>query len=108
LTRRQPGLGLSGHLFGQHLYEARFADAGFATEQHHLPEPLLNLRPALPQQRYFLLAAHQRGQAGAASGLQTTAGRAFIPHLIDLDGLSEAFQELGTERLAGKEAAEQR
>jgi hypothetical protein len=85
-------LGLGGHLFSQHLHQARFANAGFATEQHHLPEPLLDLCPALPQQRYFLLAAYQRGQAGAASGFQTTAGRALIPHLIDLDGLSEAFQ----------------
>ena len=52
-------------MFRQHLHEARFADARFAAEQHHLPEAVLDLRPALPQQRHFRLPAHERGQAGA-------------------------------------------
>ena len=62
LARRQPRLGLGGHLFRQHLHQARFANARFAAEQHHLPEAVLDLRPALPQQPDFLLPAHQRGQ----------------------------------------------
>jgi hypothetical protein len=69
LTRRQPRLRLGGHVFRQHLDEARFADARLAAEQHHLPHALFDLRPALLQQRHLLLAAHERGQASAASGL---------------------------------------
>ena len=52
----QPGLGLSGHLFSQHLHQARFADAGFAAEQHHLPKAVLDLFPELPQQPHLLVA----------------------------------------------------
>ena len=63
LARRQPRLGLGGHLLRQHLHQARFANACFAAEQHHLPDALLDLRPAFPQQPDFLLAAHQRGPA---------------------------------------------
>jgi hypothetical protein len=44
---RQPGLGLRRHLFLQHLHEARFANARFATEQHHLPGAVPDLCPAL-------------------------------------------------------------
>ncbi len=95
LARRQPRLGLGGHLFLQHLHQARFANARFAAEQHHLPEAVLDLRPALQQQPHFLLPAHQRGQAGAAGRFQATAGHTLIQHLIDLQRLGEAFQERG-------------
>jgi hypothetical protein len=47
LTRRQPCVRLGGHLFDQHLDEARSADARFTAEQHHLPEAIFHLRPAL-------------------------------------------------------------
>jgi hypothetical protein len=30
-----------------HLHQARFTDARFAAEQHHLPEAVLDLRPEL-------------------------------------------------------------
>ena len=95
LARRQPRLRLGGHLFLQHLHEARFANARFAAEQHHLPEAVLDLRPALQQQPHFLLAAHEGGQAGAAGRFQATAGHTLIQHLIDLQRLGEAFQERG-------------
>ena len=68
----------------QHLDEARFANARFTAEQHHLPEAVLDLRPALPQQPHFLLSAHQGGQASGADRFQATAGHTLIPHLIDL------------------------
>ena len=47
LTRCQPRLRLGGHLFLQHLHETRFANARFTAQQHHLPEAILDLRPAL-------------------------------------------------------------
>ena len=95
LARRQPRLGFGGDLFGQHLHQARFADAGFAAEQHHLPRALFDLRPALPQQPYFLLPTHEGGEAGVAGRFQATAGRALIPHPIDLQRLGDAFQGRG-------------
>ena len=95
LARRQPRLGLAGHVFLQHLHQARFADARFPAEQHHLPDPLLDLRPALPQQPDFLLASHQGGPAGAAGGFQATAGHTLIQHAIDRQRLGLAFEEGG-------------
>ena len=82
-------------MFLQHLHQARFANARFAAEQHHLPEAVLDLRPALQQQPDFLLPAHQRGQAGAAGRFQATAGHTLIQHPIDRQRLGEAFQERG-------------
>jgi hypothetical protein len=35
--------------FLQHLYQARFADARFTAEQHHLPSAVFDLCPALQQ-----------------------------------------------------------
>jgi hypothetical protein len=84
LARRQPRLGLAGHVFGQHLHEARFADAGFAAEQDHLSKAVRDLGPALPQQPDFLLPAHEGGQAGAAGRFQAAAGHALRQHPIDL------------------------
>jgi hypothetical protein len=94
-------------VFLEHLHEARFANARFAAEEHYLSEAVLDLRPALQQQPHFLFPAHERSQAGAASRVQATAGRALIQHLIDLQWLGEALEEWSAERLAGKEAAKQ-
>jgi hypothetical protein len=77
----------------QDLHQARFADARFAAEQHHLPQAVLDLGPALPQQPDFLLSAHEWSQTGATSRFQPTAGRTLRQHLIDLQRLGEAFQE---------------
>ena len=95
LARRQPRLGLGGDMFLQHLHQARFANARFAAEQHHLPHAVLDLRPALPQQPHFLLPAHQGGQTGAHSRFQATAGRGLRQHLIDLQRLGAAVQAHG-------------
>jgi hypothetical protein len=35
-------------MFLQHLDQARFTNARFAAEQHHLPHAILDLRPTLP------------------------------------------------------------
>ena len=107
LTRGQPGPGLGGHLVRQHLHQARFADAGFAAEQHHLAEAVFDLCPALTQQPNFLLPPHQRGPPGAAGSFQATAGHTLIEHAIDRQRLRQAFQERGAERLAGKEPPEE-
>ena len=91
LARRQPRLGLGGHVLLQHLHQARFADPRFAAEQHDLPDPVLDLRPALQQQPHFLLPAHQRGQASAAGHVQATARRTLIQHPIDLQRLARGL-----------------
>ena len=56
------GVGLASHLRFHLLHQARFADARLATEHHHLPHPLPDLRPALQQQPHLLLPGHQRRQ----------------------------------------------
>jgi hypothetical protein len=58
------GSPLVAHLGAQHLGQGGFAEARGATEQHHLPEALLGLRPASPQQPQFFVAPHQEGHAG--------------------------------------------
>jgi hypothetical protein len=93
LARRQPRLGLAGHLFFQHLDETRFADACLATQQHHLPASVLDLFPALAQQAHFLLPANEGSQAHAASRFQATAGHTLIQHPIDRQWLGEAFNK---------------
>jgi hypothetical protein len=95
LARRQPRLRLGGDLFFQHLHQPRFANARFAAEQYHLPEAVLDLRPALAQQPDFLLPPHKRGQAHAAGRVQATAGRTLIQHLIHFQRLGLTFQERG-------------
>jgi len=96
LARCQPRLGLGGGIFLQHLHQARFANPGLAAEQHHLPETVLHLRPALPQQFDFLLPAYEGSQACAASRFQATTRRSLRQHLIDLQGLVAAVQVHGT------------
>ena len=95
LARGQPRLGLSGHVFLQHLHQARFANAGFTAEQYHLPEAVLDLRPALQQQADFLLPPHQRGPSGAAGSFQATARHTLIQHAVDHQRLGLAFQRRG-------------
>src|SRR5262249_55546831 len=73
----------------------------------HLPETVLDLRPALQQPPHFLLPAHEWSQAGAARCVQATARRALGQHLIDLQWLREALEEWRTKRLIGKEALEE-
>ena len=87
LTRGEPGPGLSGHLVRQHLHQARFADAGFAAEEHDLSEAVFDLCPSLAQHPDLLLPPHQRGPPGAAGGFQATAGHALIEHAIDCQRL---------------------
>jgi hypothetical protein len=79
----------------QHLHQARFANTRLAAEQHHLADPLLDLRPALQEQADCLRAPHQRGQPRGTDCLQATAGRALIQHAIDRQRLGETFEERG-------------
>ena len=72
LTRREPGPGLAGHLIRQHLHQARFADAGFAAEEHHLAEAVFDLRPALYQETHFWHPPHQRRQTTGGGDLEAT------------------------------------
>jgi len=47
-------------MFLQHLHQARFANTGFAAEQHYLSETVLDVCPTLQQEPHFLLPAHER------------------------------------------------
>src|SRR4029453_2444495 len=95
--RRQPRPGLRGDMLLQHLDETRFANTRLAAEQYHLPEAVLDLRPALPQERDFLLPPHQRRPPGATGGFQATAGYALIEHAIDRQRRGLGFERGGGE-----------
>jgi hypothetical protein len=91
----------------QHLHQARFTNARLAAEEHHLPEAVLDLRPAFQQEPDFLLPAHEWGPPSAAGRFEATASHALIEYPIDRERLRLAFEERSPQRLAGKEAPEQ-
>ena len=43
--------------------QPRFANARFAAEQHHLPAPILDLRPALQEHGHFSISPHKGSQS---------------------------------------------
>ena len=49
--------------------EARFAEAGFATDQHHAAGTVLDLRPQSVEERDLLVAASQRGEGNRRKGV---------------------------------------
>ena len=49
----QQRMGLAGQVVLQHLYQTRFANARFATQQDYLAQAVRNLRPAVQQQGDF-------------------------------------------------------
>ena len=109
LARRQPRLGLGGHMLRQHLHQARFADARFAAEQHHLPRPSLTCAQRSSSSPTSCSRPTSGVRPGAAGGFQATAGHTLVEHLIDRQRLGEAFQEAGcltTGRQRSRRAAE--
>ena len=92
-------LGLEALL--QYRGDARFAEAGFAGDQHDLPIPCLRARPTAQQQVDLLIATDQRGQRQSAQRLETTGDDTWAQHLpgrhraanaLHLDGLK--FEQL--------------
>ena len=57
------------------------------------PRPSLTCAQRSRSSPDFLLATHERGQAGTPSRFQATAGHLLIEHPIDLQRLGEASQE---------------
>ena len=106
LQRRQPGVRVGGHLLLERPRQAGLADPGLATQQHHLPQPLLRVRPAHAQEGQLRLPPDQRGQAGAARGrrLQAVARRALGQHAVQAHRRREPLQRPPAERFAGEVA----
>src|SRR5215468_8458557 len=73
-TVLDPGILLARELLCEHLYEARFPNAGFIVEQHHLPQPVLDLGPAFPEEGHFGVAPDQRRQASDGSHVEPGLG----------------------------------
>jgi hypothetical protein len=71
--------------------DARFADAGFAAEQDDLAFAGLGLLPALDQQREFLVAADQRGDAAGVAGGEAAFQGAFAEDGIGRGRLGDAL-----------------
>jgi hypothetical protein len=73
------------------LYDARFANAGFARNQDHLPIAQLGLFPSAKKQVDLLVAANQR-RSGCSKRLEPALGGTFAQRLPRGDILSEPLE----------------
>jgi len=88
---------LACHVRSEGLHQARFANAGFATEQDHLTQTLLDLRPTLLQQPDFAIPPHQGREALGASYVQPTLRPAHLDDAIDLERRGHPSEGLDAE-----------
>ena len=95
LTTPQPWRVCGHHPLGEHVDQARFANARLATEHHQLPVSILALYLALPQQAHLRLTAYQRREARGSSHVEATPCRALSQHLIDVHRRLNALEGLG-------------
>ena len=93
----EPRVPLTLQARAQLAHDARFADPGFAREQHHLPFATLRQLPAVKQQAELVLAPDQRGQAGRVHRLEAALGGADADHPPGPDWLGEALEMLRAE-----------
>ena len=87
--------------------EARFADAGFAGDQHDLAVACLGPRPAAQQQVDLLVAADQRAQCRSAQGLEPALDDAGTQHLPSRHRRGDTFHLDGGKVAVLEESAEQ-
>ena len=101
-AQRQPGRALVRHPLGEHAYQAGFANAGLAAEQHHLAQPVATLRPALPQQPHLVLPTYQGRQPGGPGHVEATLGGAFFHHAVHAQRRLDPLQTGTAEVVAAK------
>ena len=82
------------HVLFQHVDQAGFANARFATEQDDLAKSLGDLSPALLQQGHFLLTPDQGRQAVCDRHLQATLRTAGVLHAIHGHRRWDAFERI--------------
>src|SRR5262245_7529031 len=85
------------YLLGEHAYQAGFANPRLTTEQHHLPPPLVTLRPALAQQPRLVLPSYQGCEPAGPRRVEATLGRTFAQHAGDLHGCRNALKAMEAE-----------
>src|SRR5215469_1472623 len=76
---------------------ARFAEAGFARDQHDLALPRLGARPTARQQVDLLIAANQPAQGGPTQRLEPAHYGARTQHLPGWHRLGDALHLDGAE-----------
>jgi hypothetical protein len=97
-----------GNLFTEALYEARFADAGLADDQHHLTFTLERAIPSIHQRAQFVLAPDERGQAtGRSRRVETPARSARLDDPINLDRTLDTLERLRATILDYEQARDQ-
>ena len=87
--------------------EARFADAGFARQQHHLSFARLRLGPAPKQEFGFFLSPDERGQPLRVKGRRTGSPRAPDKATIGARRSRHAFEVLRAEVVEFEKVAEE-
>ncbi|HEY4892142.1 MAG TPA: hypothetical protein VII10_10570 [Reyranella sp.] len=89
--KEQYGAVRSADHVAQRPRDARFADTGFANQQDALALAVPHLRPALAQQRQFLVAPHHRAQVPAGARFEAAVAR---PLALDGKSLDRQFKPL--------------
>src|SRR5215472_7427625 len=80
------------HLFVEALQQARFADAGLADHQHHLPLALKRVFPTIIKQAQFVLTPDERGQpADCGGGFKPSSHSARLNYPVKLERPFDAF-----------------
>src|SRR5262252_346039 len=106
IIRRAAALDLDmwcvGEIVFQRLQQARFANAGLATERDDVSLALLYLSPAGQQQGDFRRAPDQGREAARGCHLQATLDTTLAQGLIHVERRGHPSQALEAQRLAGK------
>ena len=79
-------MGHRGDVLFQHLYQAGFANAGLATEQHHLTHPCCGLIPAPLQECHFFVPPDQWSQAARRDDVEPGLRPTLLQDPIDWSG----------------------
>src|SRR6516162_10337924 len=93
--------------FQNRLCDARFANAGFARDEDHLPVAALGLFPSAEEQVDFLVAADER-RGGRVQRLEPAVRGARTQHLPGGHILGETLERDGSEIAILEQAADQR
>jgi hypothetical protein len=86
----------------RHLHQTRFANPRLPAQHHDVALARLDLRPPVPQEPHFGLAAHQRREAAGRRDVEALLHLGHTHDLMDLEGHGHPFERLGSERAAGE------
>ena len=102
-----PGVIIRGNPVDQGAGDAGLADARLAADDNHLAEARFRPDPEFVHQPKFLVAADDRRESPDPARLEAAFRRVFAEYGIGIDGLADAFQGMGSERLQLEDVTQQ-